>query len=101
GAVEAGRHADRRPPNEAGPPAGAAQIIGDRGERVEMRAPNVGAAVAVAVDGEAEIDARQELRMAGGPGPAPLQLVAGKAALDKAQGGDELVGEELAAAALV
>jgi len=91
GAVEPGRHAHRRPPGQARPPAGVAQIIGDRCERVEMAAPDVGAAVAVAVDGEADEDARQELRVAGGARPAPLQFLARKAALDHAQGGDELV----------
>ena len=41
-------------PGQARPPAGIAEIIGDRGERVEMAAPDVGAAVAVAVDREAD-----------------------------------------------
>jgi hypothetical protein len=41
------------------------------------------------------------LRLAGGAGPAALERRAGEAALDHLQGGDELTGEQIAAAAFI
>ena len=100
GAVEAW-DAHRNAPGDIRLPARIAQIIRDRGQAVELVAPDIGLAVAVAVDREPQRDGRHELRIAGRAGPAALQAPARHAPVDQPQRGDELGLEQIAAAAFI
>src|SRR3546814_15221618 len=62
--------------------AGVAEIGPDRLDRVGFARPDARDAVAVTVFGDAEIDRRQELRIAEGAGPAALQHAARHAAFE-------------------
>ncbi len=97
--IEAGRHDGAHAPRLAAPPARIAEVVGDRSEGVGAVGHDIGAPVAVAVGGEPQVNAGQELRIAERPGPASLQLRARKAAVGDLEQIDELGGEEVAAAA--
>ena len=65
-----------------------------RHRQVRRRASG-GPTVAIAIAGDAQIHGRQELRITGRSGPAPLELRPGIAAIHELGGRDELCGEEL------
>ena len=63
------RDAHRATPRLVPPPAVVLQVVGDRGEGVGVRGPDVAAAVAVEVDRVTEVARRHELRLAHCPRP--------------------------------
>ena len=100
-AIEICRSAHRNPPGDVRFPARVAQVRRDRGEPVELVAPDVRKAVPVAVGAKAQRNRGHELRKAGGTRPASLQAPARHALIHQLQRGNELAFEEVAAAAII
>ena len=79
-----------------------AQEVGGRIKHVGLGVDQVAAAVAVAVDGEAQVVLGEELRLADFAGPGAAQLLGlHVAAVDDGQRREQLFGEEGRAAAVI
>ena len=74
GAIDIGRRVHLVGPAHTALPALADQLLGRRGERIRHRIPDIGAAVAVEIDGVFEIIRRQELRQPHGAGPGAVHV---------------------------
>src|SRR5690606_30517626 len=80
-----------------GSPARVAEVIADRGQRIGFAVPQVGLPVAIAVAREAQVYARQELRIAKRAGPAADEARARDAAVDHLERGNQFAFEQVAA----
>ena len=92
---------DRDAPGQAGPPAGVAEIIADRGERVEHGCARCRPPVAVAVDREADDRRRAGIADGRSRRPSCRSARCARSRARSSAGGDELVGEQLPAAAFI
>ena len=89
-------------PVPAGLPAVLFEIVGDRGQRIGHRFPDVAPPVAIEIDRIYEIFRRQELRLAERPGNRAFHLGQGDmVTLQDLQRGDQLGIEQVAAAARI
>ena len=97
--VEAGGQAYLDAPRQAALPAAAPEEVGGRGQGVAAVVDQVAAAVAVEIDRQALVGGGHELGVAESAGPRTVEALGGDvAALEDAQGGEELALEVTLAA---